>query len=149
MLTFIPSPTKKKRCGEKGKRKAVKPPGSKEGNDQRASGQQSTSKRRRFGGYIGCLKAWKLETLAASVLPRSSCQRVLCLPPTCSARDTQTASTGSRYRPATCGVGSRQSSLLLLTGKAGVGRRLRLVPHPAAGTPPALPACLLNGLIKT
>lgn len=31
------------RCGEKGKRKAVKPPGSKEGNDQRASGQQSSN----------------------------------------------------------------------------------------------------------
>ncbi|RVW25460.1 hypothetical protein CK203_110748 [Vitis vinifera] len=29
----------------------------------------TASKRRRFGGYIGCLKAWKLETLAASVLP--------------------------------------------------------------------------------
>ena len=31
------------RWGEKGKRKGVKPPGSKEGNDQRASGQQSSN----------------------------------------------------------------------------------------------------------
>ena len=29
----------------------------------------TTLKQRRFGRYIGCLKVWKLETLAASILP--------------------------------------------------------------------------------
>ena len=76
------------------------------------------SKRHRFGGYTSCLS---LETGNPCRLnpPLVAIVGVpLRLPPTClstcpwraAPRDTQMASTGNRYRPATYGVGSWRSS---------------------------------------